>query len=243
MVVPDHGEGPRLAGEMSAPLGRVPCRYVGPVSRFGGAAWGGAVVDQADRADLMTAGGASTGPPGTYGPYEMVCLLSGPEPTRTQLERALYAALPHPERALLIRGTTTSRPSTHTPPGLTIRDVLTSRELETVLAQAPSLITRPGYTTVMDLAALGRRAVFVPTPAQPEQARLAESLAAGGFGVSLSQDELRVPGVLAKALRQVASMDSGLPQGALSRKPAQDALAEWAGDEVARLRERSVNTL
>ena len=233
ILVPDFGSAPRLAGEMSAPLPRVPCRYLEPVSRFTGGTGGELVVAPVDRSGQVAAGGASAGPPG---PYETVCLLSGPEPTRTQLEETLYWALPHPERTLLIRGTTAVRPRPPAPPELTIRDVLTAGELKPVLAQAPRIITRPGYTTVMDLAALGRSAVFVPTPAQPEQARLADGLTAGGFGVALSQDELRrVPGVLAKALQQLASMTYGSPQGALSRKPTQDALRQWARDEVSRL--------
>lgn len=238
VLVPDYPTRPRLAGAMSGPLPRLPCRYLGPVSRF--AARGGSSsppgsfvhpMDHLDRADHA----------GTD--YDLVCLLSGPEPTRTQLELAVYEALYGVSDALLVRGTTAARPTTPPPAGLAVRDLVTSAELQAVLAQAQTIITRPGYTTVMDLAALGRKAVFVPTPAQPEQALLGESLVAGGFGVTVEQASVGAPGVLAEALAQLRVLQASGTPATLSRKPTDDALATWAQREVSGLRQRSVNTL
>ena len=207
VVIPDYPTAPRLAGEMSVPPPRMAATYLGPVSRFAQA--------------LPTDG---------YEDNRVVCLLSGPEPARTALEHLLYERLDRP--ALLIRGTT--RPAERRPPAhVEVRDLLVAGDLRAVLAQAPLLITRPGYTTVMDLAVLGLGAVFVPTPGQPEQERLGRSLAAGGRGVTVAQDELRVPGVLANALAHLMSMTSGSPTGGLAPKPHPDALHAWARREVS----------
>jgi hypothetical protein len=73
----------------------------------------------------------------------------------------------------------------------------TSEELAWALAEAGTVVCRSGYSTLLDLAVLGRTAVLVPTPGQPEQEDLARHWArAFGFATCTSTDLERgcVPG-------------------------------------------------
>jgi UDP-N-acetylglucosamine:LPS N-acetylglucosamine transferase len=71
-----------------------------------------------------------------------------------------------------------------------------------LIREAGIIVCRPGYSTLMDLAALGRNAVLVPTPGQTEQEYLAEYLAASGTFCSMSQEQFN----LSEALREGAKL-------------------------------------
>ena len=47
-------------------------------------------------------------------------------------------------------------------------------ELASALQSAGTVVCRSGYSSQLDIAALGARAILVPTPGQPEQALLGE---------------------------------------------------------------------
>ena len=49
-------------------------------------------------------------------------------------------------------------------------------ELEIAMNQSNFVIARSGYSTIMDLAALGKKAFLIPTPGQFEQMYLAERI-------------------------------------------------------------------
>ena len=51
---------------------------------------------------------------------------------------------------------------------------LTSDDLAKAIASAEVVIARSGYTTIMDLFALGKKAILIPTPGQTEQVYLAD---------------------------------------------------------------------
>lgn len=243
VIVPDYATEPRLAGPMSAPLSGVPVRYVGPVSRFSQ----GVTETAAMHGQLQPSEARVT-------TSSVLCLLSGPEPTRTSFESTLLNSLPAAldeavgsgaYRITLVRGTSAPRSdklrraeSLHGS-AWTIEDLLTSEGVGRVLAKAELIVCRPGYTTVMDLAALSRTAVYVPTPGQPEQEWLGRSLDAQGRGVCVAQGTIGRPGVLAKALnRTVALSAAGVK---LSPKPDTDLLDAWATGEISRLSQRTVN--
>ena len=186
----------------------------------------------------------------------VLCLLSGPEPTRTDLERELLTRLPaalggalrqQAYRITMVRGARTDRSAAFAAaanlhPGLwTIEDFLTSGDVGRVLAEADLVVCRPGYTTVMDLAALGRSAVYVPTPGQPEQEWLGRSLDVQQQGVCIAQDAMAQPGVLAKALSKLSTLVAA--GGRLSPKPDSDSLAAWATQALSRLGRATVNTV
>ena len=57
---------------------------------------------------------------------------------------------------------------------LTILNHLPSQELNQEICNSDIVISRSGYSTIMDLAALNKKAIFIPTPGQTEQLYLAQ---------------------------------------------------------------------
>lgn len=152
--VPDVPNAPNLTGPMSHGTNFDP-KFIGIISRM--------------RPDLDLSDTKA---------YDVVILLSGPEPQRTYLEQILLAqALTMPQkRFLLVRGL----PNTVAPlaggPNVEVVDFMRGEALNRVLLKAGMIVCRSGYSTVMDLAAIGKKAIFIPTPGQTEQVFLAELL-------------------------------------------------------------------
>ena len=108
--------------------------------------------------------------------YETVAVLSGLEPQRTILEREIAARYAGKEESVLIVQGLMSRPNTRMKRGnITIVPYLGDEELAKALVGAKHIIARSGYSTIMDLEALGvlEKAELIPTPGQPEQEYLA----------------------------------------------------------------------
>ncbi len=108
--------------------------------------------------------------------YETVALLSGLEPQRTILEREIAARYAGKEESVLIVQGLMNRPNTRMKRGnITIVPYLGDEELARVLHGARHIIARSGYSTIMDLEALGvlEKAELIPTPGQSEQEYLA----------------------------------------------------------------------
>ena len=108
--------------------------------------------------------------------YETVALLSGLEPQRTILEREIAARYAGKEESVLIVQGQMNRPNTRMKRGnITIVPYLGDEELASVLREAKHIIARSGYSTIMDLEALGvlEKAELIPTPGQSEQEYLA----------------------------------------------------------------------
>lgn len=69
---------------------------------------------------------------------------------------------------------------------------MTSTELETVLNESEIVLSRSGYTSIMDLAKLEKKAFFIPTPGQFEQEYLAKKLEAEAIAPYCRQDEFTI---------------------------------------------------
>ncbi len=108
--------------------------------------------------------------------YDVVAVLSGLEPHRTLLEKEIIARYTGKEEKVLIVQGLMSRPNTRIKRGnITIVPYMSDAELVPALLGASRIIARSGYSTIMDLAALGvkDKAELIPTPGQPEQEYLA----------------------------------------------------------------------
>jgi hypothetical protein len=151
--IPDF-EGPgNLAGTLSyAKKIGIPNSYIGPLSRF----------SEPDSAPVKK--------------YDVIVLLSGPEPQRTILENILVTGFPESHKKILVvRGlpgeTIIPEPTT----GIQYHNHIKDDDLKKVLHPETLLLCRPGYSTLMDLYALNHsKAFFIPTPGQTEQEYLAE---------------------------------------------------------------------
>jgi predicted glycosyltransferase len=109
--------------------------------------------------------------------YDVLVLLSGPEPQRTLLENKLFNELQnYPGTILFVRGVFSNETNLNSRPNLKIVQNLLSEDLEVAINQSNLIIARSGYSTVMDLAVLRKKAFFIPTPGQFEQEYLARRM-------------------------------------------------------------------
>ena len=106
---------------------------------------------------------------------KILILLSGPEPQRTYLEKAIFEAIKNSlYEYLVIRG------STHKPSvdfsalaNSKVIQFADSATIQNAINSSHLIITRSGYTTIMDLANFNGKVILIPTPGQTEQEYLA----------------------------------------------------------------------
>lgn len=111
------------------------------------------------------------------GKFKGVAILSGPEPQRTNFEELVISQLSGlPGDFAIVRGRPGSDDPIKKEGNLTIFPYLNRAALSNLLAQTNLVIARSGYTTLMDLANTGHKAILCPTPGQYEQIYLADRL-------------------------------------------------------------------
>ncbi len=173
--IPDFEGNINLSGRLSH--GNFPksitqkMRYISPLSRF-------------EQKEVMTI------------LYDLTIILSGLEPQRTILENLILAQLQKNKnlfkKVLFIRGSKSINKKITEPEyeNIKFHDIATTHDLDKYLRASRLILCRSGYSTVMDLAALGVKAVLIPTPGQTEQEYLAEHLAEAQFFTFQKQEYL-----------------------------------------------------
>lgn len=117
-------------------------------------------------------------------------ILSGPEPQRSLLEEIILNLDTGDHSVVLIRGV----PGASSPiekSNWTILNHCSASTMQEFLIQAETVICRSGYSSLMDLCALGKKAVLIPTPGQTEQEYLARHFAENQRAVVVMQKNLR----------------------------------------------------
>jgi UDP-N-acetylglucosamine:LPS N-acetylglucosamine transferase len=105
--------------------------------------------------------------------YDVLILLSGPEPQRTLLEEKLMVVFLNTNYTIaLVRGSQT-KIERNIPSNINMIDIASSGQLQELFNSSHKIICRSGYSTLMDLYALGLKALLIPTPGQTEQEYLA----------------------------------------------------------------------
>jgi hypothetical protein len=107
-----------------------------------------------------------------------LAILSGAEPQRTMLEEELLTLLqddPH-ENIILVQGKIEAEQKVSKVGKVTVCNYMSTEELQEYILKADKIICRSGYSSIMDLHALGKlqNATLIPTPGQTEQEYLAE---------------------------------------------------------------------
>jgi len=122
--------------------------------------------------------------------YDVLALLSGPEPQRTMLELKLMEVfLNSSKKVLMVRGVVEESQQISVHKNITITNFMQSEGLEKAINESKVVVSRSGYTTVMDLAAMEKPAFFIPTPGQYEQEYLADQLRDNAIVPSCEQNE------------------------------------------------------
>lgn len=130
---------------------------------------------------------------------KLMIILSGPEPNRTDLENKLLEQLSELDfEVLLVRGIQAKLHLENENPNLQVESVLTTEELHREIMSSEMILSRSGYSTIMDLAALGKKAILVPTKGQTEQEYLAEKFKSKNILYSVEEKDLD----LKEALRE-----------------------------------------
>ncbi|MGB6267397.1 MAG: glycosyltransferase, partial [Olleya sp.] len=102
--------------------------------------------------------------------YDILVLLSGPEPQRDIIEKKLLNELHFFNgNILFVKGTIENKQTIEKQHNFTIYNFMQTEDLQHAILASKLIISRSGYTTIMDLAKLGKAAFFIPTPGQFEQ--------------------------------------------------------------------------
>lgn len=166
--VPDNNSDTNLTGKLGhlkTPLKNLV--YIGPLSRF-----------EKRRRKIK---------------YDLMVILSGPEPQRTFLEQKIIQELKfYDGNVVFIKGVVEQNQISSTQGSITFYNFMNSEQLENTFNQSEKVLCRSGYTTVMDLAKLGKKAFFIPTPGQYEQEYLAEKYKTEGIAPCCNQEEFSI---------------------------------------------------
>ncbi len=163
--VPDFEKENILAGELSHPknIPKTPIKYIGILSRF-------------KKKETIQV-------------YKLLILLSGPEPQRTILENLFLLQLKvFKEKTVLIRGLPDEKKIIQLPSNVEIHNHLSASALNEKILQSELVICRSGFSTIMDLARLGKPSVVIPTPGQSEQEYLADYLSQKRLAIKKNQN-------------------------------------------------------
>ncbi len=154
--VPDVEDEPSLGGKLSHPaLNGVNTKYIGHLSRF-----------------------SSDNQSFTEKTNKFLVILSGPEPQRTMFENiVLKQARETKDNILILRAKPDSSELLRdVPDNVSMFNHVDDDMFVKLVNSAEIIICRGGYSSLMDLKALGRTAFLVPTPGQTEQEYLARHL-------------------------------------------------------------------
>lgn len=124
----------------------------------------------------------------------LTILISGPEPQRTLFEKLMTQQSEDFDMpVLIIRGLPDSNNILLTSnKKIQHRNHVHADELSLILEQSEMIIARSGYSTVMDLMALQKKAILIPTPGQTEQEYLAKKLSEERLFFTVSQHEFNL---------------------------------------------------
>lgn len=129
--------------------------------------------------------------------YDLMIILSGPEPQRGLLEQKLKKEiLRYQGKIIFINGIVEKTQKKEEIENVTYFNFMNSRQLEKIFNESDTVLCRSGYTTIMDLAKLGKKAFFIPTPGQYEQEYLAKKLQEEGLVPYAKQDDFRIENLL-----------------------------------------------
>ncbi len=132
--------------------------------------------------------------------YDICVLISGPEPQRTIFQDLLIGQIKNTSlHVVVILGKPSETKAKIREENNTIISFLSPAEIREYFCKSKYVIARSGYSTIMDLAATGRKALLIPTPGQPEQEYLAVYLEKKKLFFTCRQDKFDVTRALEKA--------------------------------------------
>lgn len=168
--IPDIDSKNNLSGELSHPkkLPNIPVHYIGLLSRF----------EKNISAEKK---------------YDYCIVLSGPEPQRTILENKILKDIYQlKDKILLVRGLPSSEDIIPSTENVEIKNHLPGIQLQQAFQQSEYIISRSGYTTVMEILSLQKKSILIATPGQTEQEYLSKILLTQNLCFCISQNNFNI---------------------------------------------------
>lgn len=123
----------------------------------------------------------------------ILVLLSGPEPQRSMLSATLWQqALQLKQAVTFVEGKANADEPKDIPAHITYHKLLSGKSLADALNSASMVVCRSGYSTIMDLIRLQKKAILIPTPGQTEQEYLSKELARRQVFITAGQKEINL---------------------------------------------------
>ncbi len=164
--IPDNKDSENLSGDLShqfpLPLN---AKFIGPLSRF----------ENNNQSSLVneTEKNATRETPAQIFKYEVMGIISGPEPQRSIFENIIMVELKNSGlNSVVVKGQANMDEHYHDGK-IEIHSHLETNQMEEKIHSSRIVLARSGYSTLMDLAKLKKKAILIPTPGQTEQEYLA----------------------------------------------------------------------
>ncbi len=150
----------------------------------------------------------------------VVLMLSGPEPQRGILREKIINILRNENADLVIlEGNPMGNQKPVRDGNICSYNHLQSTDLRKLLLESDHIISRSGYSTIMELISLKISALLIPTPGQPEQEYLAEYLSGKGWFSTIDQKDinkgLMIPARVPIPVESMIEESNKLIEGAL----------------------------
>ncbi len=175
VIVPDYKED-SLSGDLSHRLRKIDenkLHYVGVLSDF---------KKKAMKKDI-----------------DYLISISGPEPQRTMFENALYEQIDDLKGNVVITLGKSEKQEAFKQKHAQTYSFVPKDKREALLNRARLVVSRSGYSTIMDLAVIGAQALMVPTPGQIEQEYLGQYHNKKGTFYTVSQGKIHLKEDVEKA--------------------------------------------
>jgi UDP:flavonoid glycosyltransferase YjiC (YdhE family) len=146
---------------------------------------------------------------------DYLAMVSGPEPQRTKLEEIILKQIQKlPGEKVVLLGSPQKEARQKLDEHTTVYSYASNEEKVLLMNRAKFLITRSGYTTMMEMAEIDKKhGLFTPTPGQTEQEYLSRYYAKQGWFLSRSQYKLKLSEDAVEAMKY-----SGFPQMSKTRE-------------------------
>ncbi len=166
--VPDFDNN-SYAGRLSKNTTGLNLKYIGPLSRF----------------SIVQPNYSENKPK-----YDIVCIISGPEPQRKVFEDILIKKFKNENtKTLIFRGLPEKQSENIQIGNIRLINHCDDSEFLSYLNSAEIILCRSGYSTIMDLITIRKNAILIPTPGQPEQEYLGNHLKKYGF-ICVKQNDI-----------------------------------------------------
>ncbi len=137
----------------------------------------------------------------TQSEYKVLVILSGPEPQRSIFQKIVEKQILQSRlKALIVLGKP-DKIIKYSKINIDFINHLPAKDLAALIKSTPYIISRSGYSSIMDYITIKKTAILIPTPGQTEQEYLAKYLYEKGWFYSINQDNFN----LKTAIKELSS--------------------------------------